>query len=319
MSLKMSVTAGGLSFRNPVLLASGPLSSDEKGVRKADRQGFGGVVVKSVTLHPCQGNPKPRWAFQDLSLVSADGLPNPGYLKMAEIVRRIKGEGLEIPLIVSIAGASPEEYALMAGELEKAGADGVELNLVCPHRGRLVGGPEDECLGEYWSRSPDKATAVVEAVKRATDVPVWAKYPSLRPLEVAAAMAEAGVDALVPFPGVIPGMVIDTKSFKPVLGNAEGSGTITGMAIKPLGVKAVSELCRSIDVSVIATGGVIGWEDVVEYLSVGASAVQMLTGAMRKVKTPDILAGLEKFIEERGFTSLEEIKGLALKHLPKRR
>ena len=300
-------------------MASGPLSSDERGVARAARQGFGGVIMKTATLEPCKGNPQPRWAFQNRLLVSADGLPNPGCKRMAGTIRAVKAEGFEIPLIASIAGTSPEEYAFIAREFEVAGADAVELNLVCPHKGDLVGGSTDERFGEYWCRTPQKASLVVQAVKTEVKIPVWAKFPGLRPLDVPMAMIEAGVDALVPFPGVIPGMVIDIKSFKPVLGNVEGSGTITGSAIKPLGIKIVSELCRLSDVSVIATGGVTQHEDVVEYVSVGAGAVQVLTSVMQKVSAEKILSDLQAFLTSKGYTSLHEIQGLALQQLPKRR
>ena len=313
------VVVGKLRFKNPVLLASGPLSSNEQNILRACRRGFGGVVTKTVTLTPCEGNPRPRWAFQDCCLVSADGLPNPGYGKMAEIIRRVKDEGFDVPLIASVAGSTPGEYADMAAHLERAGADAIELNLVCPHKGRLVGGPEEEPLGDYWSRTPEQIVSVIRSVKEKVGIPVWAKFPSVRPADVVSAAQEAGADAIVPFPGVIPGMVIDVEAGKPVLGNVEGSGTITGQAIRPLGIKVVSELSRKTDVPIIGTGGVATGRDVVEYLMAGAYAVQVLTHVMRKPTIDDILSELEEFTKKKGFEGVAEMRGLALRYLPPRR
>jgi dihydroorotate dehydrogenase (NAD+) catalytic subunit len=310
---------GKLTFENPVLLASGPLSSNEQSILRASKKGFGGIVTKTVTREPCEGNPRPRWAFQESCLVSADGLPNPGYKKMSEYVRRAKAIEPKILIIASIAGTSPEEYAEMAGEFEKEGADAIELNMVCPHMGRLVGKPGDAPVGQYWSQSAERAFSVIKTVKKEVGIPVWAKFASQRPLEVVLAMVEAGVDALVPFPGGIPGMVIDVETGRPVLGNVEGSGTITGRAIKPFGVKVVSELCRQVEVPVIGTGGIASEADVLEYIMAGACAVQMLTETMRKRPVMDIAAGLRTFMTRKNFKSLDEIRGLALNYLPLRK
>ncbi len=315
---KIEVSIGKLKFKNPILLASGPLSNSEEKIMGAAKRGFGGIVTKTVTLEACEGNPLPRWAFQDFCLVASDGLPNPGYNKMAEIIRSVKERGLDIPLIGSVAGTSPEEYAEMAAKLEKAGADAIELNMACPHRGRLVGGPADEPLGEYWSRKPERAASVISMVKSEIRVPLWAKFPSDRPFEVIVAMERAGADAFVPFPGV-PGMVIDIETGSPVLGNIEGSGTIIGKAIKPIGIKIVSELCRRVSAPVLGTGGVATSDDLIEYLMVGASAIEMLTQAMmQKFTVEELISGVEAFVTRKNLKNIQEVCGLALRRLPKR-
>ncbi|MDO9535788.1 MAG: tRNA-dihydrouridine synthase [Bacillota bacterium] len=323
MHVDMSVKIGKLGLKNPVMLASGALSSNGKNILAAGERGYGAVVLKTATLEPCEGNPQPRWAFRDSFLVSADGLPNPGYKKMAELISLVKGKGLAIPVIGSIAGSTPEEYARMAEVLERGGADAIELNLVCPHRGKLVGGPEEEPMGEYWSRTPERAGSVIKTVKQAVKVPVWAKFPSERPVELhllVQAMKEAGVDALVPFPGVIKGMVIDIETGKPVLGNIEGSGAVTGKAIKPMGIKTVSELCRRFNLPVIGTGGVSAGADVIEYMMAGACAVQVLTSAMKAKKeiVNNIKTEIMKYMQNKGLQNLESIKGLSLPYLPGR-
>jgi dihydroorotate dehydrogenase (NAD+) catalytic subunit len=319
MDVKIEIS--GIKFKNPIILGSGPLSASKAGLLRADKTGFGGVVTKSVTITPSEGNPAPHWAFGSGYLVSADGLPNKGYKAMAKDIKEAKESGIAIPIIASVAGASPEEFTEMSVELAKNGADAIELNLVCPHRGTLVGRPKDEPLGRYWSQTPERSFMVIKAVKDVVKIPVWAKFPSLPVLnnfEIALKMEEAGVDALVPFPGAFVGMVIDLNSGKPVLGNLEGTGTITGHAVKPGGIKCVSELSRILRKPVIGTGGVSSSVDVIEYAMVGAQAVQVLTAIMQKTTAFDLIAGIEKFMSDKGYDSFQELIGKTLAFLPPR-
>jgi len=319
MDLSVSIT--GMEFRNPLILGSGPLSASAAGLLRADKTGFGGVVTKSVTITPSEGNPHPRWAFSPWYLVSADGLPNKGYKAMAADIKAAKETGIAIPVIASVAGASPEEFAEMSVELAEKGADAIELNLVCPHRGRLVGRPQDEPLGRYWAQSPERAFAVVKTVKEAVKIPVWAKFPSLPVLnnpEIALKMEEAGVDAVVPCPGAFAGMVIDIETGKPVIGNWEHTGTLTGHAIKPVGIKFVSEMARILQTPVIGTGGVASGSDVIEYAMVGAQAVEVVTAIMEKTGAVDLIAEIESFMSNKGYNSFNDFRGKALEFLPPR-
>ena len=167
--MNLSINIAGLEFRNPIILGSGPLSASKAGLLRADKTGFGGVVTKSVTITPSEGNPHPRWAFGSGYLVSADGLPNKGYKAMADDIKEAKEAGTAIPIIASVAGASPEEFAEMSVGLAIKGADAIELNLVCPHRGTMVGRAKDEPLGRYWSQTPERSFKVVKAVKDAVE------------------------------------------------------------------------------------------------------------------------------------------------------
>jgi len=162
---------------------------------------------------------------------------------------------------------------------------------------------------------------VVKAVKDAVEIPVWAKFPSLPVLnnpEIALKMEEAGADAVVPFPGAFAGMVIDLKTGRPVLGNPEGTGSITGQAIKPAGIKCVSELSRILRTPVIATGGVSFGLDVIEYAMVGAQGVEVLTAIMQRTKVLDMIAEIEKFMSDKGYDSFQHFRGKALEFLPRR-
>lgn len=320
-TLDLGINIAGIEFRNPIILGSGPLSASTAGLLRADKTGFGGVVTKSVTITPSEGNPHPRWAFGAGYLVSADGLPNKGYKAMADDIKEAKEAGIAIPIIGSVAGASPEEFAEMSVELAEKGADAIELNLVCPHRGTLVGRPKNESLGRYWSQTPERSFMVVKAVKDAVKIPVWVKFPSQQVLdnpEIALKMEEAGVDAVVPTPGAFAGMVVDLETGRPALGNLEGTGTMTGHAIKPVGIKFVSEMSRVLRTPVIGTGGVSSGLDVIEYAMVGAQAVEVLTAIMQRTKVLDLIAEIEKFMLDKGYDSFQHFRGKALEFLPPR-
>ena len=152
-------------------------------------------------------------------------------------------------------------------------------------------------------------------------IPVWAKFPSLPVLdnpEIALKMEEAGVNAVVPTPGAFPAMVIDLETGRPVLGNLEGTGTMTGHAIKPVGIKFVSEMSKILRVPVIGTGGVSSGLDVIEYAMVGAQAVEVLTAIMQRTKVLDLIAEIEKFMSDKRHDSFQDFRGKALEFLPQR-
>ena len=320
--MDLSINITGIKFKSPIILASGPLSAAKAGLLRADKTGFSGVVTKTVTITPEEGNPTPRWAFATGYLVSADGLPNKGYKAMAKDIKEAKQAGIGIPIIGSVSGTSPEEFAEMSVALAEGGADAIELNLSCPHRGTLVGRPKQEPLGRYWSQTPERSFNVVKAVKDAVKVPVWAKFPVMPVLdnpEIALKIEAAGADAAVPAPVGFPGMVIDLETGRPVLGNREGSGTITGHATKPTGIKFVSEMARVLRIPVMGTGGVISGLDVIEYAMVGAQAVQVLTSIMQETKAFDLIAEIERFMSDKGYDRFQDFIGKSLEFLPTRR
>jgi len=317
--MDITVNIANIKFRNPVILASGPLTTSRAGLLRAEKNGFGGVVTKSATITPSEGNPQPRWAFGQGYLVCSDGLPNKGYKAMADAIKEVKQIGMSIPIIASVAGASPDEFAEMSVEFEKKGADGIELNLGCPHRGSMVGRPRDEPLGRYWAETPERSFKVVRAVKNAVSIPVWAKFlfeiVSKNP-GIVLKMEEAGVDAVVPSVAVPMGMAINVETGKPILGNLMGTGTVAGHAMKPLGIKCVADLSRILRTPVIASGGVLSGLDVIEYAMVGAQGVQVLTAIMQRISVLDMIAEMQKFMSDKGYNSFQDFRSKALEFLP---
>ena len=162
----------------------------------------------------------------------------------------------------------------------------------------------------------------MKAVKDAVKVPVWVKFPVMPVLanpEIALKIEEVGADAAVPAPVGFPGRVIDLETGRPVLGNREGFGTITGHATKPTGIKFVSEMARVLRIPVLGTGGVISGLDIMEYAMVGAQAIQVLTSIMQRTKTFDLIAEIEKFMSDKGYGSFQDFIGKSLEFLPERR
>ncbi len=311
MDRDLTTKIGTLHLKNPVVLASGPKGGKSgKGMKKFAEAGWGCIVAKTVTKEPSKGFPTPTIVdFPPYYMINAQGGPNPGYIAFAEEVRIAKEGG--VPIIVSIAANAPEDFILIAKHLIEAGADGIEVNASCPHTpGRA-----------RWSSSWENLEVLIKAIRQGVDKPLWVKLPSTRMADIprlVEAAARGGADAVTPF-NTVPGMAIDINTGKPRLGNPHGVGSISGKAVKPMGLRAVLDAVRVVDIPIIGVGGVEDWSDVIEYLMAGASAVQIHTIAMRKGEgiIDEILEGVKKFMNEKDYTSIRDMIGLTLKYVPK--
>ncbi|HOV82146.1 MAG TPA: dihydroorotate dehydrogenase [Methanothrix sp.] len=294
----LSIHAGGLDFGNPVLLAAGILGTTGASLRRAARAGAGGVVTKSLGSSPREGHPGPTLVAVECGLLNAMGLPNPSYRDFQEEIDAAKSGG--VPVIASIFGSSAAEFAQIARSLK---ADAFELNLSCPHA---------ENYGSELGRYPDLVESVTGAVKAAADVPVWVKLtPNTADiLELGLAAQRAGADAVVAI-NTLKAMAIDIESGYPILGNRFGG--LSGPAVKPVAVRCVYELASRLEIPVIGVGGIATWEDAVEMIMAGASAVQVGTALMRGYGIfEEICTGLSRYIERKS-TTVEELVGLALR------
>ncbi|MDI6893816.1 MAG: hypothetical protein QME70_04250 [Bacillota bacterium] len=319
---ELTVRLAGLVLKNPLVLGSSDLTVSEQGMLTFARAGFGAIVSKTTTIEPLEGNPKPHLYFEkDRYLLVSGGLPNPGYKVMAERISAVKdavhGEGCLI--IASLAGRSPEEHAVIARELEQAGADAIQANIYCPHRGPLVG--QDEPIGRYWALDPDRAAEVTRAVKAAVRIPVFMKYPGEYVWDsprLGLAIERAGADGQVipPHPG---GMLIDPATARPRIGNPEGTGAVCGEVFKPMGIKCAADMVRVLKTPVVGSGGVTRGLDVVEYLMVGARAVELCTAMYwyGPGSLPEMLRELQAFLDQSAYSSLEDMIGAALPNLPR--
>lgn len=256
-SLALEIT--GLKLENPIILAAGVLGTTGSSLKRMADSGAGAVVTKSIGSEPKEGHQNPTMVKLDCGFLNAMGLPNPSYKDFQDELATAKQGG--IPVVASVFGAHPDEFAKIIIGLQ--GADAYELNVSCPHAtgyGAVVG--TDPVLVEEITR----------AAKKATRAPVWVKLtPNVTDIVVIGEAAQkGGADAVVAI-NTVRGMAVDIHSGYPILGNIYGG--LSGQAIRPMAVKCVFDLYNALDIPIIGVGGVGNWQDVVEMMMAGASAV----------------------------------------------
>ena len=303
MDVSLKTEMAGLRLRNPTILASGILGSSAEYLREVARVGAGAVTTKSVGPKPRDGYKNPTVMQVECGFLNAVGLPNPGIEKFVDEIRRLRD--LEVPLIVSVYGFSPEEYAEVSSMAVNAGADAIELNLSCPHvRG----------AGAEIGRDPRLVSQVVKMVKESINNPVFAKLtPDVSDIrEIAAAAASAGADAITAI-NTVKAMAIDIETCRPILANKVGG--LSGGAIKPIAVRCIYEIYEAVDIPIIGCGGIRTWRDAVELILAGASAVQIGSAiAIEGLSVfRSIAEGIKYYLQRKGFKSVRDIVGLAHK------
>jgi len=284
------------------MLASGILGYAAETFERIVESGAGALVTKSVGLKPRNGYANPTIVQTSCGLINAMGLPNPGIGEFVKEIREAKTV-LDVPLIVSVYGFSAEEYAKVAKKAVEAGADVIELNVSCPHvkeTGCEIG-QNQKILAE-----------VVEKVKAVVDKPVFVKLsPNVTSIaETAEVVVKAGADGITAI-NTVRAMAIDTETAMPILSNKIGG--LSGPAIKPIAVRCVYEIYEQVKVPIIGCGGITNWQDAVEFLLAGATAVQI--GTAVAIKGPNVFKavnqGIDAYLKRKGFRSVEEIVGLS--------
>jgi dihydroorotate dehydrogenase (NAD+) catalytic subunit len=282
------------------MLASGFLGVSGQALSRVVEAGAGAVVTKSSSLRPREGNPGPTIVELPVGLLNAIGLASPGISLMKDEITEAKKSG--VPVIVSVFGFSVSDYSRSAGIAEEFGADAVELNVSCPH----VSGVSE--IG----RDPKMVAKVTRSVKRGVDIPVFVKLsPNVANIVEIGRFAErAGADAITAI-NTVRAMSIDIRVRLPVL--SAKIGGLSGPAIKPVAVRCVYELAEKVKLPIIGVGGIMGWEDAVEFFLAGASAVQVGTAILQKdLKIfSEVTEGLSTYLKENGFTTVSELVGVA--------
>lgn len=264
--MDLSVTLGRLRLKNPILVASGTFGYAREMAGVVDFSCLGGIIPKTVTRQPRAGNPPPRTVETPSGMLNAIGLDNDGIDHfLAHHVPYLRT--LPTAVIANIAGKNETEFIEMAGQLAgDTGLAAVELNLSCPN---VAGGVD-------FATDPEVTRRVVRGVRQVCPLPILAKLtPNVTDIvPIAQAAAEAGADA-VSVINTFVGMAIDWRKRRPVLGN--GTGGLSGPAIKPLALRLVWQVAQHVQVPVIGIGGIATVDDMMEFLVAGASAVQLGT------------------------------------------
>jgi dihydroorotate dehydrogenase (NAD+) catalytic subunit len=296
----LSVEIAGLRLRNPVMPASGTFGYGEEYAPYIDLETLGAIVTKGLSLMPKAGNPTPRIAETSGGMLNAIGLQNVGLEAFVRdklpFLRR-----LDTPVIVNFFGNTLDEYGEMSRQLaDIEGLAGIEMNISCPNvkQGGIVFGTDPRAAAEVVGlvRRHFNGTLIVKLTPNVTDITV-----------VARAVEEAGADVISCI-NTLTGMAVDIRSRRPRLAN--GTGGLSGPAVRPLAVRMVYQVVRAVGIPVIGIGGIMRAEDALEFLIVGARAVQVGTA---NFVDPDamaqIISGLEGFCREEGIARIEDLIG----------
>jgi dihydroorotate dehydrogenase (NAD+) catalytic subunit len=297
----LAVDLGGVALPSPVLAASGCFNAGREMAEIVDLRRIGGIVTKSVTLHPTKGLPVPRMAETPSGMLNAIGLQNPGVEGfLAKEAPFIADAG--VPVLLSIAGKSVEEFIQVTSRLRNLpGVVAIEANISCPNVERR---------NQVFACHPNDSAEVIGAMSRMTTLPIFAKLTAdvTNIVEVAEACVRAGAHGLSLI-NTLLGMSIDTETFRPHLG-AE-TGGLSGPAIRPVAIRCVYQVAQALpDVPLIGIGGIRNANDAIEFLLAGAWAVEIGTA---NFFDPDVMAdvgdGIRAFLARKGLFSPEDLRG----------
>jgi dihydroorotate dehydrogenase (NAD+) catalytic subunit len=297
----LAVDLNGLVLPGPVLIASGCFGTGRELGALFDRKGLGGIVSRSITVHPRRGSPSPRLSETPSGFLSHVGLQNPGVdAFVADDLLHMASLG--VPVIVSVAGGSVEEYVRLAAFLDGApGVVALEAYLACA---------DEELDGKAFVARPERAAEVAGALARRASVPVFAKLPALSSglAEIAGACVRAGAHGLTLIDGV-PAMGVDAGGMRPDLGAI--AGHLTGPAVRPIALRAIFEVAQAMpEVPIFGVGGVSTGEDAVEMLLAGAWAVQVGTALLVDPGAPArVTEGVAAYLVAKGLASPSEVSG----------
>lgn len=295
----LSVRIAGVDFPNPVIAASGTYGNGECYTDLYPLSRLGGVSCKGMTIEPKLGNPPPRIAETYSGILNSVGLQNIGVHGFIEYyLPTLKEEGNVI--IANVAGATVDDYIAAAEALDASDIDMIELNISCPN---VKQG------GASWGVSCEGAAAVTSAVRRATKKPLIVKLtPNVTDITSIAKAVEAEGADCISLINTLLGMRIDIKSCRPILKN--NMGGLSGPAVFPVAVRMVWQCYKAVNIPIIGMGGVSTWEDAIEMMLAGASAVQMGTAIFTDPYAPlKVIDGIAEFMDENGIKSLTEIIG----------
>lgn len=295
----LSVSVAGIKLKNPVLAASGTFGFGREYAGFIDLNRLGGISVKGLTLKPRKGNKPPRIAETPGGILNSVGLQNPGV--EAFINKELPDlKKYDLAVIANIAGNTIEEYCGMAEILGSSGVDGIELNVSCPNvkeggvafGNSVCGISEVVCQVRKYCRQP----LVVKLTPNVTDIKTIAK-----------AAEDSGADA-ISLINTILGMVIDIHKRKPVLAN--NAGGLSGPAVKPVAVRMVHEVYRTVKIPVIGMGGISSGDDAVEFMLAGSTAIMVGTANFINPEACiEIINGLESYLNMYNHTSVYDIIG----------
>ena len=295
----LSIDIAGIRLRNPLLLASGFLGISQEIFNRLYNDGLGAIVSKSISVSPLEGYKGPTVvSLGEKGYLNAIGLSNPGSDAFAnEIINN------QTPLIVSIVGSSVSEFPKLISKFDKLNILGYEINLSCPHVAKM---------GMEVGDDPELVIKIIKTVKSKTKKPIIIKVGigNTDVLKLATIIQESGADAITAI-NTIRAMAINVETGMPILSNKIGG--LSGIPLKPIGVRCVYEISKKVTIPVIGCGGIFTWEDALEYILAGATAIELgsVIGYEGLKAFNQIKLGITRYLEKKGYKNIKEIVGLA--------
>lgn len=297
---RLSMNLPGLELKNPIMPASGCFGFGREYAQLYDLSKLGAIMIKATTVETRAGNPTPRVAETAAGMLNAIGLQNPGIDKvMNEELKFL--EGYDVPIIANVAGTEIEDYVEVARRISTApNVKALELNISCPNV---------KCGGIQFGTDPQTAKELTEAVKAVSQVPVYVKLsPNVTDIvAIAKAVEEGGADGITMI-NTLVGMRLHERTGKPVIAN--GTGGLSGPAVKPVAIRMVHDVYKAVSIPIIGMGGITCAQDVIDFMSVGASAVAVGTANfVDHFVCPTIIDQLPAKLDELGVHHISEIVG----------
>ncbi len=299
-SPNLQIDIGGLRLKNPVMTCSGTFGYGKEFAPYLDLNRLGGIVAKGLSLEPSRGNPPPRIVETPCGMLNAIGLENVGIEAFVrEKLPFLKT--LSTPIFLNIYGKTIEEYAELAKRVDEIdGIAGIEVNISCPNV--KAGG----CL---FGQDPKIVHLLVKTVRKRTKYPLMIKLsPNVSDITVIARSAEEGGADALSLINTITGMAVDINTRRPVLANVTGG--LSGPAIKPIALRMVWQAVNSVKIPVVGIGGIMSARDALEFLIVGARAIQVGTANFVNPRAAvDIVEGIEAYLIEKNLSKITDVIG----------
>ena len=296
----LSVTIGKIKLKNPVIVSSGTFGFGEEFEDFYDLNHLGAIISKGISLKPMVGNPPPRIFETEGGMINSIGLQNPGFQEFIKNKLPYYRD-LKTHLIINFFGNTQKEYIELAGRFNSVpGISGLEMNISCPNikKGGIVFGTD-----------PQMAYRLVQAVRKATQLPLIVKLsPNVTDIALMAKSVEEGGADAVSLVNTFRAMAVNIHTRKPELGNIIGG--LSGPAIKPIALRMVWEVSQAVNIPIIGMGGIMNAEDAIEFILVGASAIQIGTANLINPRIGiEVLHGIKKYFIQNKINHVQKLIG----------
>ncbi len=300
MTPSLATFIGTIHLQRPTVLASGILGISLDVFSRLYQAGAGAVVTKSLSSEPWQGYPNPTiFSVKGGGWINAVGLSNPGAKNFAQMIE----PNQDVPIIVSLVGSVASDFESMIKEFNNCNVTAYEINLSCPHVAKV---------GLDVGDDPDLVTQIISSIKKTTNTPILAKVGlgTTHYINTVKSAIEGGADGITAI-NTIRAMAIDAETQRPILSNKIGG--LSGTPIKPIALRCVFEIASKYDVPIVGCGGISTWEDAVEFILAGASAVQLGSAIGDNwIQTfNEINTGISNYMTRKGYSEIKEMVGIA--------